>query len=372
MPAARRASRASAAAVSYAEASLGEEDGGLNVRAKAGTAKGASREAHCPATAVSLNLRNPLQAARGRAMLRKRRTTRRTRTRVMRRRRSTTARVVPATTMTPNGTLSRSAVRAQLAARRAGNLQDPTSSPSCRLTPFTEIASFLPQGTLVELRRVCKAFHRLLTDKTSGSVIWKRARARDEMPELAAGLLKDWQYYTLEKDQHCVRCGNVQFIPDRFLLRRLCRQCRKKHLVRTTFLKRLHPDLHPLVKDCLIPSFYKPGRLTYESSARHAFDEDIPALDKHLWSLQEQDEENPLTEEPAAATTSTRPGRAAKASASKKVRKGNPGKPVEGSRVDKFVKERQEIKKLVEQDARMLEKKFGKFIKGRGDESDSN
>lgn len=67
----------------------------------------------------------------------------------------------------------------------------------------------------------------------------------------------------------------MQFIPDRFLLRRLCRQCRKKQcvailfyapirsltplftssLVRVTFLKRLHPDLHPLVKDCLIPSF---------------------------------------------------------------------------------------------------------------------
>lgn len=89
--------------------------------------------------------------------------------------------------------------------------------------------------------------------------------------------------------------------------------------------------------------------LTHTPHPGHAFDEDIPALDKHLWSLQEQDEENPLTEEPAAASTSTRPGRAAKASASKKVRKGNPGKPVEGSRVDKFVKERQEIKKLVEQ-----------------------
>lgn len=31
-----------------------------------------------------------------------------------------------------------------------------------------------------------------------------------------------------------------------------------------------------------------------------------------------------------------------------KVRKANPVQPTEGSRVDKFVKERQEIKKLVE------------------------
>lgn len=67
----------------------------------------------------------------------------------------------------------------------------------------SQIASFLPQATLVDLRRVCKAFYRLLTDKTSGSVIWKRARARDGMPELKAGLLTDWQYYVLEKGKNC-------------------------------------------------------------------------------------------------------------------------------------------------------------------------
>ncbi|GEM12018.1 F-box domain containing protein [Rhodotorula toruloides] len=211
------------------------------------------------------------------------------------------------------------------------------------------------------------------------------------MPELSARLLKDWQYYVLEKDQHCV------FIPDRFLLRRLCRQCRKKHLIRISFLKRLQPDLHPLVKDCLIPSFSRSTHLRDLGSyvtlfpppfglPGHAFDEDIPALDKRLWSFQAEDEENPLTEEPAAASNSTRPARAAKASANKKVGKGKPGKPVEGSRVDKFVKERQEIKKHQEacragacglslssvlianefrvlQDARMLEKKFGRFIR---------
>ncbi|BGP22004.1 hypothetical protein Rt10032_c18g6036 [Rhodotorula toruloides] len=36
---------------------------------------------------------------------------------------------------------------------------------------LTEIVSFLPHGTLVQLRLVCKAFYRLLTDETSGTVI---------------------------------------------------------------------------------------------------------------------------------------------------------------------------------------------------------
>ncbi|BGP29207.1 hypothetical protein JCM10296v2_000945 [Rhodotorula toruloides] len=290
MPAARRASRASA--VSYAEASSDEEDGGretLTVRAKAGTAKGGQRARDAADDEENedegdgeskvddgANESSDGDDAEWNAKPKRRKSTAR--------------------------------------GKKGRKPSGPDLLTKLPIDALTEIASFLPQGTLVELRRVCKAFHRLLTDKTSG----RR------------------QYYMLEKDQHCVRCGNVQFIPDRFLLRRLCRQCRKKHLVRLTFLKRLHPDLHPLVKDCLIPSFYKPDRLTYESSARHAFDEDIPALDQHLY-------------------------------ASKKVRKGNPGKPVEGSRMDKFVKERQESKKLVEQDARMLEEKFGKFIKSNSD-----
>ena len=72
--------------------------------------------------------------------------------------------------------------------------------------------------------------------------------------------------------------------------------------------------------------------------AGHAFRDDFETLDKHLWSLQAQDDADSSLR-PSGSRTITR----------KTTTKRSPDEPLPGSRVAKFVKERQRVKEFVEQ-----------------------
>lgn len=120
--------------------------------------------------------------------------------------------------------------------------------------------------------------------------------------------------------------------------------CRKGTLFRLDHLKKNYPDAHPCTKLCVLESHFKPSRLTDEVPSRHAFRDNVEALDEHLWSLQAQDDADSSLR-PSASRTITR----------KTTTKRNPDAPLPGSRVANFVKERQRLKELVEQDAEVAQ-----------------
>ncbi|BGP45163.1 hypothetical protein JCM10450v2_000980 [Rhodotorula kratochvilovae] len=220
---------------------------------------------------------------------------------------------------------------------------------------LTEICDFLDPLSLVSLRMVNKALLRFLTEDLTAGVIWKRALAAEGLPKLKAGLLTGYQLALMELKSRCIACGNVQWIPDRFILRRLCRTCRKATMVRLDRLRQPYPDLHPLTKLCILPSHFKASRLTEEVPTRWALLPDLLTLDARLWALQAADD----------ADASLNPAVAAPAKEGK-PRGLDPAKPAKGGRVETFVEGRKATLLLVEKDARALMRRNGKFIKSRG------
>ncbi|KWU44819.1 hypothetical protein RHOSPDRAFT_25524 [Rhodotorula sp. JG-1b] len=150
------------------------------------------------------------------------------------------------------------------------------------------------------------------------------------------------RFSTLPLDALFESCTTPQFITDFYVLRRHCRKCRKETMFRLTRLKKNDPHSHPCTKLCVLESHCKfsrqPGRLTYEVNTRHAFRADYETLDKYLWSLQAQDD----------ADSSSRPAGSQTVARKTTIKKGQDA-PSPGPRVAKFVKERQQIKKLVKQ-----------------------
>ncbi|GAA5997069.1 uncharacterized protein JCM10292_006186 [Rhodotorula paludigena] len=217
---------------------------------------------------------------------------------------------------------------------------------------LSEICTHLSALDLVDLRLINKPFYRLLNDRDSG--LWKRALRKARLPELTAGMLAPWQYAILELDQHCIKFGNTQFIPDRFLLRRFCRKCRKANLVRLDRLKGLPrpaPDDKALRGRQLLAD-----RLTWTTTTRSAYIPDLHLLSSRLSSLQALDDADPsLNPSLAAAALAASSARARRAKEIK-PRGMDPEKLVEGSRVEEFVKRREEALRLVVEDAEKLMK----------------
>ncbi|KAG0659417.1 hypothetical protein C6P46_005195 [Rhodotorula mucilaginosa] len=217
------------------------------------------------------------------------------------------------------------------------------------LDPLLEILRYVDAVSLIHLRETSRTLYRLLSGP-DGAPIWSHALAEEGLPVLKAGLLKPWQYAEIALWKRCTNCTKTQFIPDFYVLRRYCRVCRKGTLFRLDHLKKNYPDAHPCTKLCVLEShckssvWFKPSRLTDEVPSRHAFRDDFEALDEYLWSLQAQDDADSSLRS-AGRQNGTR----------KTTTKRSPDAPLPGSRVAKFVKERQRVKELVEQDAKVAQ-----------------
>jgi hypothetical protein len=268
-----------------------------------------------------------------------------------------------------------------------------------------QILRYVDAVSLIHLRETSRTLYRLLSGP-DGAPIWSHALAEEGLPVLKAGLLKPWQYAEIALWKRCTvrrrrtvcsllaglrtkrkplcraqNCTKTQFIPDFYVLRRYCRVCRKGTLFRLDHLKKNYPDAHPCTKLCVLESHCKSsvwcsprvsvltrsticsqaepldGRgsvscvscpryfacrktliLFTLSHAGHAFRDDFEALDEYLWSLQAQDDADSSLRS-AGRQNGTR----------KTTTKRSPDAPLPGSRVAKFVKERQRVKELVEQ-----------------------
>ncbi|KWU44803.1 hypothetical protein RHOSPDRAFT_25512 [Rhodotorula sp. JG-1b] len=205
------------------------------------------------------------------------------------------------------------------------------------LDPLLEILRHVDAVSLIHLRETSRTLYRLLSGP-DGAPIWSHALAEEGLPVLKAGLLTPWQYAEIALWKRCTNCTGTQFIPDFYVLRRYCRVCRKGTLFRLDHLKKNYPDAHPCTKLCVLASHCK----FYVCC--HAFRDDFETLDEHLWSLQAQDDADSSLR-PSGSRTITR----------KTTTKRSPDEPLPGSRVAKFVKERQRAKEFVEQDAKVAQ-----------------
>ncbi|GJN87738.1 hypothetical protein Rhopal_000693-T1 [Rhodotorula paludigena] len=112
-------------------------------------------------------------------------------------------------------------------------------------------------------------------------------------------------------------------------------------------LKKDFSDLHPMTKRCAVASYFRAGRLTWTTTTRSAYIPDLHLLSARLSTLQALDDADPsLNPSLAAAALAASSARARKAKESK-PRGMDPEKLVEGSRVEEFVKRREEALRLV-------------------------
>ncbi|GAA5846479.1 hypothetical protein JCM9279_006707 [Rhodotorula babjevae] len=229
---------------------------------------------------------------------------------------------------------------------------DPLTDPDdAHVDP--QICRHVDWKDLCELRVVNKALHRFLTDDSTGAVVWKRALADAYKPipvrKLKAGLMKPWQLALMHYRERCVVCLKTQYIPDERILRRLCRTCRKKTLVRLDRLRKPFPDLHPMTKHCVLRSKYRAGRLTRECITESAYIPDLLAVDTRLWSLQQADDADPKLNKAIGV-----PAKRARKAKNVEAAPLDPAEPVESGRVAEYVARRKKLLKRVEHDARIL------------------
>ncbi|GAA5860181.1 hypothetical protein JCM8547_009217 [Rhodosporidiobolus lusitaniae] len=152
---------------------------------------------------------------------------------------------------------------------------------------LVEIFSHLDPPDLLALSVVNKNYRSLLTTASSHP-IWKAARERFELPKMTAGGFTELQYAQLMFGSECQSCGAGKVrLADFYLRRRWCKYCRKEKIVRLDFLKRTHPHLHPLTRECVISSDYTPGDVRWRRSASYGTIEDLEFYSAILWELQD-------------------------------------------------------------------------------------
>ncbi|BGP13385.1 hypothetical protein JCM10213v2_001304 [Rhodosporidiobolus nylandii] len=224
---------------------------------------------------------------------------------------------------------------------------------------LVEIFSHLNPSDLLSLSRVNKTYHTLLASPGSTS-LWKKARERFKLPDATAGGgLTEMQYAQLMFGTECQHCGAGKVkTADFFIRQRICSDCRREKFVRLDWLKRTHPDLHPLAGECVIPS-YPYGNV-----------DDLSHFSQKLWDLElelEDDattdsDDEPLTPLPSPSPSpSARPGRSTRRHADGRVNyaesdtedeKDEVYKPSKA--VEKFVAVRKKLREKLREEGQTL------------------
>ncbi|GAA5903612.1 hypothetical protein JCM6882_003001 [Rhodosporidiobolus microsporus] len=195
---------------------------------------------------------------------------------------------------------------------------------------LVEIFSHLNPGDLLALLRVNKSYRALLSAPASNS-LWKNARQRFDLPDVkAAGGMTEIQYMHLVFGTECQHCGKKFKTADFFVRQRICNECRRDKFVRLDWLKRTHPDLHPLAGECVLPSYHSPAATKWTLANPYGSLGELEYFSALLWELQYKEDDAAATsssEDDSSSSTTPPPTTAASTGRSTRTRASTSGRP---------------------------------------------
>ncbi|GAA5860203.1 hypothetical protein JCM8547_009225 [Rhodosporidiobolus lusitaniae] len=156
---------------------------------------------------------------------------------------------------------------------------------------LNEIMTYLRPGSLYFLSLTSKTFHKVLTSKASMS-IWREVMGIEKIPQLGGEEVHPTKLCAFLTDETCQYCGDEIDAPDRFLLLRLCNDCRVKNLVNIADVGpgKKYADFHPAVVACIVGTYLPPSNPRVCRQAFYALYSDLQELDEVLEELQAEDE----------------------------------------------------------------------------------
>ncbi|BGP19095.1 hypothetical protein JCM10213_006639 [Rhodosporidiobolus nylandii] len=155
-----------------------------------------------------------------------------------------------------------------------------------------EILSYLHPRTLYALSTLSRSLRSFFVGPNARST-WLRAMQLKELPKLGDEEVDPRKLCALLFDKGCELCGkaNVE-LGDRFLLVRLCPDCRAANWVQAKDVGegKKYEDLHPAVLQCAITTPLPPDNAHHGRNKTFFYHPDLLDLDSYLVELQLEDE----------------------------------------------------------------------------------
>ncbi|GAA5982065.1 hypothetical protein JCM5350_000633 [Sporobolomyces pararoseus] len=224
----------------------------------------------------------------------------------------------------------------------------------------SEILSLTTPKDLLSFSRTNKYYRSILMSKTRSNQIWKTSRRNVGLPDLTARDFSEPAYAALVFGTHCDHCS--RYAPawmDPYLRLRLCKPCRKVHVIKINRELERDQRYHPATLKCVI----RTNQWTLEA--------DLDSVHKKLSILQEDDEYDEDLELPPQTSNShslaPRPRRQATRTSTRNKSAVSYKEEKEdledeevviriGGRVEAFIEERKELLDKIHADGAAIEK----------------
>ncbi|GAA5946706.1 hypothetical protein JCM3765_000355 [Sporobolomyces pararoseus] len=163
--------------------------------------------------------------------------------------------------------------------------------------PFELVSEILSHTTpkdLLSFSRTNKHYRSILMSKARSNQIWKTSRRNVGLPDLTAGDFSEPAYAALIFGTRCDHCS--RYAPawmDPYLRRRLCKPCRKAHIVKINRELDRDQHYHPATLKCVVRTSFSPSDTThswYSKEKQWTLRTDLDSIHKKLSILQEDDE----------------------------------------------------------------------------------
>ncbi|TFK33815.1 hypothetical protein BDQ12DRAFT_738566 [Crucibulum laeve] len=185
------------------------------------------------------------------------------------------------------------AKKAAYSSRGKGKQRDLSLLPTMPMDIVFEILSSLPPKDLISVSRTTKSFREMLLSRQA-TTIWKNALEAADAPECPDDCSEP-QWAALLFELPCNNCGNRNaLLIDFALRRRLCKPCKRNHLVAALMYIRDYPTVDKEMFEYL-PFTNAGGRVHTRHTTKYYWTADVDGM-KEKWDKYKEDIANEVSD----------------------------------------------------------------------------